>query len=316
MGKRAVVVTGGAGFIGCNIVDTLLRNGYLVTAIDDLSTGQSENLAPLMENKDFDFIKGSLLDSKLLKEIFRGNHYVIHEAAIPSVQRSIENPVATNEANVTGTLNVLMAAKDMSIEKVVMASSSSIYGDTPIMPKEEGMAPNPKSPYAVSKLTCEQYCRIFTEVYGLRTICLRYFNVFGPHQNPHSDYAAVIPKFMDAIANDRPITIFGDGTQTRDFTYVQNVVKANILAMESNVVGNFNIACGCRISLNDLANTMMSLMGKKVEIQYSAPRAGDVKHSLADITRAKTLLGYEPEFDLRYGLTETIKWFLNSKKRL
>jgi UDP-glucose 4-epimerase len=195
-----------------------------------------------------------------------------------------------------------------------MASSSSVYGDTPTLPKIETMIPNPKSPYAVTKLTGEQYCRIFTELYGLKTVCLRYFNVFGPHQNPKSDYAAVIPKFIHSILNNQPLTIFGDGMQTRDFTYVQNVVDANILAMNSDATGIFNIACGERISLIELANTLMSLANKNVDIIFTDPRVGDIEHSHADITLAKEMIGYEPVLSAHHGLMETVKWFMESEK--
>ena len=232
------------------------------------------------------------------------------------MQRSVENPIDTNKVNVSGTLRVLNSAKEASILKVVMASSSSVYGDTPILPKIETMIPNPKSPYAVTKLTGEQYCKIFTELYGLKTVCLRYFNVFGPHQNPRSDYAAVIPKFIHCILNNQPLTIFGDGTQTRDFTYVQNVVDANILAMNSDATGIFNIACGERISLIDLANTLMSLAEKYVDIIYTDPRVGDIEHSHADITLAKEMIGYEPVLSAHHGLMETVKWFMESEKTL
>jgi UDP-glucose 4-epimerase len=314
MQNNSVVVTGGAGFIGTNIVERLLQERYRVTIIDDLSTGRLENIQPLLDDENLTFIECSIMDEDRLTEIFKDHQYVIHQAALPSMQRSVENPIDTNKVNVSGTLRVLNSAKEASIQKVVMASSSSVYGDTPTLPKIETMVPNPKSPYAVTKLTGEQYCRIFTELYDLKTVCLRYFNVFGPHQNPKSDYAAVIPKFIHSILNDRPLTIFGDGTQTRDFTYVQNVVDANILAMNSDATGIFNIACGERISLIDLANTLMSLANKNVDIIYTDPRIGDIEHSHADITLAKEKIGYEPVLSAHHGLMETLKWFMESEK--
>lgn len=314
MSENSVIVTGGAGFIGSNIAEKLLRDQYKVTVIDNLSTGRYKNISHPMNNKNFRFIEGSILDENILQDAFKDAEYILHQAAIPSVQRSIDNPIASNDANITGTLKVLNAAKNASIKKVVIASSSSVYGDTPTLPKKETMVPNPQSPYAVSKLSCEHYCKVFYDLFGLETISLRYFNVFGPHQDPHSDYAAVIPKFISAIASGKPLTIFGDGTQTRDFTYVQNVVNANILAMKSKATGIYNVACGNRMALNELATILMSLIGKRVEINYTSPRAGDIKHSLADISLAKQNFGYVPEFDIKHGLAETVRWFLADER--
>lgn len=301
-----VVVTGGAGFIGSNLAEELLKK-HEVTVIDNLSTGRMENLNQII-NK-INFIKGSITDLDLLKDAFSGSDTVFHQAAIPSVQRSVDNPIASNEANVEGTLKVLIAARDCGVRKLVYASSSSAYGDTPILPKREDMKPNPKSPYAISKLAGEYYCRVFSDVYGLKTACLRYFNVFGPRQNPESQYAAVIPRFITRILANKAPVIYGDGQQTRDFTFVKDVVKANILAGKAEAEGVFNIACGKRISLNELAGRIMEIAGHRVETIYDKPRAGDIKDSLADITAAREALGYYPDYDMNSGLEETIKWF-------
>ena len=303
------VVTGGAGFIGSNLVDALLQDGHEVHIIDNLSTGKRENLVDLVSQTDCTFIEGSVTDLDLLRTVFRDIDCVFHQAAIPSVQRSVEDPRATNEANVNGTLSVLIAARDCGVKKVVYASSSSVYGDTPTLPKTEEMIPNPKSPYAVSKLTGEYYCRVFSEVYDLKTVCLRYFNVYGPKQDPSSDYAAVIPRFITRVLEQKPPIIYGDGTQTRDFTYVNDVAHANIQSMKQEVEGIFNIACGERISVNELATIVMELVGVNLAVIYDAPRSGDIKDSLAEISRARKELKYNPEHSLTDGLEETIRWF-------
>jgi len=304
-----VVVTGGAGFIGSNLAEELLKK-HDVTVIDNLSTGRIENLDQIIDK--INFIEGSITDLDLLKEAFSGNDTVFHQAAIPSVQRSVDNPIASNEANVEGTLKVLVAARDCNVRKLVYAASSSAYGDTPTLPKYEEMKPNPKSPYAISKLAGEYYCRVFSEVYGLKTACLRYFNVYGPRQNPESQYAAVIPKFITRVLANSPPVIYGDGEQTRDFTFVKDVVKANILAMQTPAEGVFNIACGQRVSLNELAVKIMEITGIRLEPVYEEPRQGDVRDSLADISLAGEKLGYKPDFNLDSGLEETIKWFKKS----
>jgi UDP-glucose 4-epimerase len=303
------VVTGGAGFIGSHLAEALLAEGHDVIVIDNLSTGKRENIENCRDNKHFEFFLGSITDVHVLKELFKDVECVFHQAAIASVPRSIENPQATNEANVTGTLNVLIAARDCGVKKVVYASSSSVYGDTPTLPKRENMEPNPKSPYAVSKLTGELYCTVFAEVYGFKTVCLRYFNVYGPRQDPASDYAAVIPKFVTNVLEHKSPVVYGDGTQTRDFTFVNDVAHANILAMEQNVGGVFNIACGERISVNELARTIMELVGVELDVVYEEPRPGDIKDSLADISSAKRELQYDPAFSLSEGLEETIQWY-------
>lgn len=305
MTSKNVVVTGGAGFIGSNLVEELAKEHH-VKVIDDLSTGHIENLDQI---RGVEFIPGSITDLDLLREVFSDVDWVFHQAALPSVPRSIEDPISSNRVNVDGTLNVLVAARDCGADKVVYASSSSVYGDTPTLPKQEDMTSNPKSPYAITKLAGEYYCRIFSDIYGLKTVSLRYFNVFGPRQDPRSQYAAVIPLFITRILNRTPPTIFGDGTQTRDFTFVKDVVQANVLAMKSDAVGVFNVACGRQIVLNDLADEMMKITGIETEKVYEPPRPGDIKDSLADISRARETLGYEPRFDLNSGLAETIRWF-------
>ncbi len=308
MSSKKVVITGGAGFIGANLAEELVKQ-HEVVVIDDLSTGRIENIEHLLNNESFKFIKRSITDLNLLKQTLKDVDCIFHQAAIPSVQRSLENPLATNEVNVKGVLNVLIAAKDCGVKKVVYASSSSVYGDTPELPKRVDMKPNPMSPYAVSKLAGEYYCKAFSEIYRIKTVCLRYFNVYGPKQDPTSEYAAVIPRFITRILSNQPPVIFGDGDQTRDFTFVKDVVKANILAMENNVEGIFNTACGQRISINELANKIMEIVGIKLNPVYDKPRPGDVRHSLADISLAKQKLGYVPEYSLERGLEVTIKWF-------
>jgi UDP-glucose 4-epimerase len=245
----------------------------------------------------------------LLQKQFPGVDYIFHEAAIPSVPRSIENPLVSHEANVNGTLNVLIAARDAGVKKVVFASSSSVYGDTPVLPKEENMSPNPQSPYAVNKITGEYYCQVFNKVYGLKTICLRYFNVYGPRQNPNSQYAAVIPAFIQAVRSGIPPVIFGDGEQSRDFTFVKDVVAANLLAAESQATGVFNVGRGERTTLNQLMQLILEQLDKKnLKPVYQDIRPGDVKHSLADISKAQEF-GYKPEYSIAKGIIETIRSF-------
>jgi len=314
---RKVVVTGGAGFIGSHLAKELARRGYEVIILDDLSTGRMKNITGLTKTRNptnsttqktqqVVFIQGSVTDVLLLQKLFQGAHYVFHQAAIPSVPRSIANPQASHEANITGTLNVLLAARDNGIKKVIYASSSSVYGDTPELPKREDMPPNPQSPYAVTKLAGEYYCGVFQRVYGLHTVCLRYFNVYGPRQDPNSQYAAVVPRFISRVFQGECPIIFGDGDQTRDFTFIEDVVEANILAAESEATGIFNIGRGERITINQLAGLTIKLIGSNVEPVYEDPRPGDIRHSLADVSRAKTF-GYEPKCSLEYGLREIIR---------
>jgi UDP-glucose 4-epimerase len=305
------IVTGGAGFIGSHITGELAQRGHEVVILDNLFSGRMENIAPFLAQENVTFVNGSITDPPLLKEIFSGADGVFHQAAIASVPRSIANPLATNEANVTGTLNVLVAARTCGVKKVVFASSSSVYGDTPTLPKREDMAPGPLSPYAVSKLAGEYYMNVFSDVYGIRTVSLRYFNVFGPRQDPPSQYAAVIPAFIESILARRSPTIFGDGEQTRDFTYVKDVVQANIRAMESPAQGVFNVAYCQRTSLKKLAALIMEITGITVPLSFEPPRAGDVRDSLADISRAQAAFGYAPEYTVKTGLMETIAWYRN-----
>ena len=298
------IITGGAGFIGSNLAEVLSRDNEVII-VDDLSTGNEANISGF----EIELVKGSITDLDLLRKIFKGADYVFHQAAIPSVPRSIKDPVSTNEANVTGTLKVLIAARDCGVKKVIFASSSSAYGDTPELPKREDMNPNPLSPYAVTKLIGEYYCNVFDEVYDLKTAALRYFNVYGPKQDPYSDYAAVIPKFIKRIQEGKPPIIYGDGNQTRDFTSVDDVVNANILAAESDAKGVYNVATGKRITINELANVIMAIMGRDLDPIHEKQREGDVLHSLGDITKAKKDFGYAPGDKLEANLKETVKWF-------
>jgi len=308
------LVTGGAGFIGSHIASALAASGARLRIIDDLSTGYRENLEEI--KADFDFVHGSLADENTLRQALEDVELVFHEAAIPSVPRSVENPRQTHVASVESTFNLLLAAREKKVRRIVYAASSSAYGDQPTLPKVESMLPEPLSPYAVAKLVGEHYCQVFTRVYGLETVSLRYFNVFGPRQDPSSQYSGVISRFISALlSGERPV-IYGDGEQSRDFTYIDNVVDANLKASEStSAVGQvINIANGERISLNHLLDELKELTGKTdVVADYKEPRAGDVKHSLADISRARNLLGFEPKVDLRSGLRQTIDWWSHSR---
>jgi UDP-glucose 4-epimerase len=309
MKNKKIIVTGGAGFIGSNLTRYLANEDNHVVVIDNLSTGYLENIQDLIESKKIEFVNASITNYALLQDTFKGIDYVFHEAALPSVPRSIIEPLLTNEVNINGTLNVLVAAKATGVKKVIYASSSSIYGDTPTLPKTEKMPPHPQSPYAVSKLTGEYYCSVFTEVFHLPTVALRYFNVYGPRQDPLSEYAAVIPRFIMNVLNDKPPIIYGDGTQTRDFTFIDDVIHANVLAAESDASGVFNTAGGKRITIDELATTVMALCKKNLELRYEKMRPGDIKHSLADISQAKEKFRYTPRFDINDGLKETIPWF-------
>ena len=302
-GKR-VLVTGGAGFIGSNLCQELAERGKHVIILDDLSTGKKGNIEALRGDK-VEFVEGSVTDPPLLNKLFQGVDCVFHLAAIPSVPRSIENPLASHHTNITGTLNVLLAARDNKVRKVIYASSCAVYGETKVVPVTEDIPPNPQSPYAVTKLAGEYYCRGFEQVYGLPTVCLRYFNVYGPRQDPSSQYAAVIPKFISSLLEDEPPIIFGDGDQTRDFIFVDDAVAANILAAESNITGIFNIGTGQKVTINELAQVISSIMGKDIEPIHREPRSGDIKHSLAGISRARAF-GSEPQYSLPEGLEKTI----------
>jgi nucleoside-diphosphate-sugar epimerase len=309
-----VLVTGGAGFIGSHIASAVAASGARLRIIDDLSTGYRENLDEI--KGDLDFFHASLADEKELRKALDDVELVFHEAAIPSVPRSVENPRQTHIASVESTFSLLLASRDKKVRRVVYAASSSAYGDQPTLPKIETMLPEPLSPYAVAKLVGEHYCQVFTRVYGLETVSLRYFNVFGPRQDPSSQYSGVISRFISALlGGERPV-IYGDGEQSRDFTYIDNVIDANLKAAESTTaIGQvINIANGERISLNHLLSELKKLTGKtEVVAEYKNARPGDVKHSLADIERARKLLGYEPGVDLRSGLKLTIDWWNNSR---
>lgn len=304
------LVTGGAGFIGSNIVAELVKRSEHVRILDNFSTGRRKNIAPFVDR--IEVIEGDLRDLSSVSQAVEGIDFVLHQGALPSVQRSVDAPLATHAANATGTLNVLIAARNAGVRRVVYASSSSIYGDSPTLPKREDMLPVPKSPYAVSKMAGEQYCRAFADVFGLATVSLRYFNVFGPRQDPTSQYSAVIPLFITAMLRKEPPTIYGDGEQSRDFTYVANVVHANLLAVGApdRAVGRvFNVACGERHSLLDLVATLNDILDTGLEPIHASPRPGDVRHSRADITVAREVLDYEPAVDFQEGLRRTVRWF-------
>lgn len=308
-----VLVTGGAGFIGSHISERLLSLGHEVTVLDDLSTGKLENIQVLMGHDRFHFCRGSILDLALLRELIQHRRIerVSHQAARPSVARSIEDPLATHEVNITGTLNILKAAHEAGCQRVVAASSSSIYGNTPVLPKREDMHYRPRSPYAASKVAGELYLQVFHAVYGLETVGLRYFNVYGPQQDPNSHYAAVIPKFIRLALNGEPLPIEGDGTQTRDFTYIDDVVSANLLSLTTPELHGecVNIGYGERTSILSLAETVIRQTRSASKIVYRDPRPGDVRDSLADISLAHSLLGYKPAFPLADGLVATIDWY-------
>jgi len=312
--SEACLVTGGAGFIGSSLVRGLLKERNTVRVIDNLSTGSLSNLEEILGQ--IEFIDGDIRKLSTIQKACENIKYVFHQAAVPSVPRSIESPVDSNQSNIDGTLNVLLAARDQGVRRVIYAGSSSVYGDTPELPKKEDLKPHPLSPYAVTKLTGEYYCRIFSDVYGLETVITRYFNVFGPRQNPESQYAAVIPKFIDSYLKGNPPTVFGDGEQTRDFTFVDNVVHANILCSQAQKTAGevINIATSSRISLNELITLLKEITGKDIDPVYREPRKGDVRHSLADISRAKKLIGYEPIADLKQGLRRTIQWMQKNQK--
>lgn len=305
------LVTGGAGFIGSNIVEELLRRGEKVRVLDNFSTGKRENLTQFIDQ--IELIEGDIRSYHIVREAVSGIDVVLHQAALPSVPRSIRDPITSNEVNVTGTLNILNAAKDAKVKRVVFASSSSVYGDNPELPKHEGMIPNPLSPYAVSKLAGEKYCGVFSKIYGLETVSLRYFNVFGPRQDPNSQYSAVIPRFITAIINDQRPVIFGDGEQSRDFTFVDNVVNANILASTRENVSGIAVNCACHgnITLNELIRKINEILGKNIEPIYLEERVGDIKHSFASIDKINILLGYEPQKNIFDGLMTTIEYYKN-----
>jgi len=303
------LVTGGAGFIGSSLARALVSRGDRVRVIDNLSSGRQENLADI--SQDLELIEADIRDEAALTRALDGVELVFHEAAIPSVPRSLANPIASHDANATGTLEVLQAARRAGVRRLVYAASSSAYGDTPTLPKVETMRPMPLSPYAVSKLAGEHYCQVFAGAYGLETVSLRYFNVFGPHQDPKSEYAAVIPRFVTAALAGQGVTIYGDGLQSRDFCFIDNTVEANLAAGSAPGVsgGVFNVACGAAINLNEVVKLVGEIVGHAVPITYLPGRVGDVKHSLADTSAARERLGYRGAISFAEGLKRTVAWY-------
>jgi UDP-glucose 4-epimerase len=303
------LVTGGAGFIGCNLVKEILHRGHKVRVLDNFATGRRENLLPYLS--DIELLEGDFSSYHIVNKAVKGVDFVLHQGALPSVPRSINDPITSNNVNINGTLNLLQAALEAGVHRFVYASSSSVYGDSEVSPKHEELKPNPKSPYAISKLTGEYYCRVYHQLFGLPTVALRYFNVFGPRQNPFSQYSAVIPKFLQLIREGKSPVIHGDGTQSRDFTYVENNVNANLLACEREGVGGaaMNIACGGSFTLLELVEALNRILGTNVQPTFSDSRPGDVKHSKADISLAKQLLGYEVTVDFEEGLRRLVAQF-------
>ncbi len=308
------LVTGGAGFIGSNIVAELVQRGQKVTVFDNFATGKRENLAPFLSA--ITLYEGDVRNFDQVREAVDGVDYVLHQAALPSVPRSVQDPVTSNQVNVDGTLNVLVAARDVKAKRFVYASSSSVYGDSPTLPKVEDMPPNPLSPYAVSKLAAERYCQVFASLYGLETVALRYFNIFGPRQDPTSQYSAVVPRFITALMQGDAPVIHGDGRQSRDFTFVANAVHANLLACEApGVAGQvFNVACGTRFSLLELLDTLQQIMRVKIPPKHEAERAGDVRHSLAGIEKISSAMQYEVKHTFRQGLERTVEYFAENSQ--
>ncbi len=303
------LVTGGAGFIGSNICARLVQENCFVRVIDNLLTGKKSNLADIIGK--IEFIEADMGDETVAPSAMKGIDVVLHQGALPSVPKSVEDPAATHKHCLDATFTLLLAARDAGVKRFVYASSSSAYGDTPTLPKVETMLPQPLSPYAAAKLAGEHYCSVFYQVYGLQTICLRYFNVFGPHQDPTSQYAAAIPAFVTAMLKDQPPTIFGDGLQSRDFTYVDDVVEANLLAARVKQTKGqvINIASSHPVTVNDVIDIINELLGKDIKPIYTAPRPGDIKHSFADVSLAKKLIGFKPKVSFRHGLEKAITWY-------
>lgn len=309
MSKKTYLVTGGAGFIGSHIVERLVRDGHRVRVLDDFSSGKESNLESF--RTEIELVKGDIRDAAIVSEAMKGVNVVFHEAALGSVPRSVADPLTTHEVNMTGTLNVLLAAREAGVKRVVYASSSSVYGETPVLPKKEDMTPQPLSPYALSKLVGEHYASVFKHVYGFEVVGLRYFNIFGPRQDPESQYAAVIPRFIMALLEGKSPVVYGDGLQSRDFTYVDNVVDANLLASEADGVAGqaFNVACGGRYTLLELLARLKEILGSDIEPIHEAARAGDVKDSQASIEAAARALAYRVSVDFEEGLQRTAGWY-------
>ncbi|MDB2262458.1 SDR family oxidoreductase [Halorubrum ezzemoulense] len=304
------LVTGVAGFIGSNLADTLLNRGYDVHGVDNFATGREQNLEPLRDTDRFSFEEADIRNADAMASATNDVDYVFHQAAVPSVPRSVDDPVTTTDANCTGTATVIDAARNADVDSVVVASSSSIYGTTEQLPKVESMTEQPESPYALSKYYTEKLTLQASELYDIDTAALRYFNIFGPRQDPNGDYAAVIPKFISLLLDGEQPIIYGDGEQSRDFTFIDNAVQANILAAESDVSGEaFNVGCGGRVTVNELVDTLNDLLGRDIDPVYDDPRPGDVRHSHADISKAEDLLGYDPSVDFKTGLEQTIPYY-------
>lgn len=305
------LVTGGAGFIGSNIVKELLSRGEKVRVLDSFATGKRENILMFKNDPNLHVIEGDLRSFHTVRDAVKGVDFVLHQGALPSVPRSVNDPITTNDVNILGTLNILEASKEFQVKRVVFASSSSVYGNSETLPKREDLPISPLSPYAITKYAAERYCQIFSQIYGLETVSLRYFNVFGPNQDPTSQYSAVIPLFIKAIHENRQPVIYGDGTQSRDFTFVTNNVEANILACTApNAAGEvFNIACGVKYTLLELVEAINKALGKNIEPKFDKDRTGDVKHSLADISKAQSLLGYDVKVNFTEGISRTVEHF-------
>lgn len=313
-----ILVTGGAGFIGSHLVDRLLNEGFEVTVIDTLDTGRLENIARHKNREEFHFIRGDIRDLDLVKETMKNVDAVFHEAALASVTLSVENPILTNDINVTGTLNLLKASSDLGVKRLIYASSAAVYGDTPSPQKREDMTPNPTSPYGVSKLAAENYVKLFHKVYGLETVSLRYFNVYGPRQrfDIQSAYGGAITIFTNRLLKNMPPIIYGDGEQTRDFIYIQDVVEANMLALKSKKAAGevFNIGTGTNVSVNQVAEILKEKMNRKdLENVHADPRPTDIRHGYADISKAQKILGYNPRFSFKEGLTELVNWYTKNR---
>jgi UDP-N-acetylglucosamine/UDP-N-acetyl-alpha-D-glucosaminouronate 4-epimerase len=311
---KTFLVTGGAGFIGSHIVHRLQREGAKVRVLDNLSTGKKERLRDI--DTSIELIEDDLTDHRVCDRAVQDVEYVLHQAAVPSVQRSIQDPLETNRANVIGTLNLLESCRQHGVRRLVYAASSSAYGDTQVLPKKEAMAPNPLSPYALQKFIGERYCKLYNDLYGLETVSLRYFNVFGPSQDPWSEYSAVIPKFATRLQSGQSLVVYGDGEQSRDFTYIDNVVEANILAIKAPRTAGavINIGCGESLTLNRLIRFLEEILQVEAVVDYEPPRRGDVRHSLADIGLARDVLGYQPKVTVLEGLRQTVEFFISTQR--